>query len=186
MIYVFPNGGPMSWYNYPQKENGMGEDVFVQELIPHVDSTYRTKATRGKRALEGFSQGGRGTTRIMFKYPELFESVAPGGSGYEPEERIRNNGGEESPKVRFEKGNDAWTLAKEYSLRKSPPPLRPLIWVGTKGFNYQYNLQYLKYLDSLGIPSEKLIVPGAPHSARLIYEQKGLDIMRFHERNFKR
>ena len=118
MIYVFPNGGPMSWYNYPQKENGMGEGVFVQELIPHVDSTYRTKATRGKRALEGFSQGGRGTTRIMFKYPELFESVAPGGSGYEPEERIRNNGGEESPKVRFEKGNDAWTLAKEYSLRK--------------------------------------------------------------------
>jgi S-formylglutathione hydrolase FrmB len=186
MIYVFPNGGPMSWYNYPQKENGMGEDVFVQELIPHVDSTYRTKATRGKRALEGFSQGGRGTTRIMFKYPELFGSVAPGGSGYEPEERIRNMGGEESPGIRFEKGNDAWTLAKEYSLRKSPPPLKPLIWVGTKGFNYEYNLKYLKYLDSLGIPFEKLIVPGAPHSARLIYEQKGLDIMRFHERNFKR
>lgn len=186
MIYVFPNGGPMSWYNYPQKENGMGEDVFVKELIPHVDSAYRTHATRDKRGLEGFSQGGRGTTRIMFKYPELFGSVAPGGSGYEPEERIRNRGGEESPGVRFDKGNDAWTLAKEYSLRKSPPPLKPLIWVGTKGFNYEYNLKYLKYLDSLGIPSEKLIVPGAPHSARLIYEKKGLDIMRFHERNFKR
>ena len=186
MIYVFPNGGPMSWYNYPQKENGMGEDVFVKELIPHVDSAYRTHATRGKRGLEGFSQGGRGTTRIMFKYPELFGSVAPGGSGYEPEERIRNRGGEESPGVRFDKGNDAWTLAKEYSLRKSPPPLKPLIWVGTKGFNYEYNLKYLKYLDSIGIPSEKLIVPGAPHSARLIYEKKGLDIMRFHERNFKR
>ena len=27
-IYVFPNGGPMSWYNYPQRENGMGENVF--------------------------------------------------------------------------------------------------------------------------------------------------------------
>ena len=103
-----------------------------------------------------------------------------------PEERIGNRGGEESPGVRFDKGNDAWTLAKEYSLRKSPPPLKPLIWVGTKGFNYEYNLKYLKYLDSLGIPSEKLIVPGATHSARLIYEKKGLDIMRFHERNFKR
>ena len=27
-IYVFPNGGPMSWYNYPQVKNGQGEDVF--------------------------------------------------------------------------------------------------------------------------------------------------------------
>ena len=186
MIYVFPNGGPMSWYNYPQKENGMGEKVFVQELIPHVDSTYRTYARRGKRGLEGFSQGGRGTTRIMFKYPELFGSVAPGGSGYEPEERIRNNQGEESPKVRFAKGYDAWTLAREYSLRKSPPPLKPLIWVGTKGFNYEYNLKYLKYLDSLGIPSERLIVAEAPHSAKIIYEKKGLELMKFHERNFEK
>lgn len=184
MIYVFPNGGPMSWYNYPQKKNGMGENVFIHELIPQVDSTYRTYATRGKRALEGFSQGGRGTTRIMFKYPELFGSVAPGGSGYEPEERIKNNEGEESPKVRFAKGYDAWTLAKEYSLRKRPSPLKPLIWVGTKGFNYEYNLKYLKYLESLGIPSERLIVQDAPHSAKIIYEKKGLDLMNFHNRNF--
>ena len=184
MIYVFPNGGPMSWYNYPQKENARGEDVFVKEVIPHVDSTYRTYATREKRGLEGFSQGGRGTTRIMFKYPELFGSVAPGGSGYEPEERIRNNQGEESSTVRFAKGYDAWTLAKEYSLRKSPPPLKPLIWVGTKGFNYEYNLKYLKYLDSLGIPSERLIVQDAPHSAKIIYEKDGLSLMKFHNINF--
>ena len=101
MICVFPNGGPMSWYNYPQKENGMGEGVFVKELIPHVDSTYRTHATRGKRALEGFSQGGRGTTRIMFKYPELFGSVAPGGSGYEPEEELETMGARNRRRVRF-------------------------------------------------------------------------------------
>ncbi|MEC9123500.1 MAG: alpha/beta hydrolase-fold protein, partial [Verrucomicrobiota bacterium] len=113
-IYVFPNGGPMSWYNYPQKENGLGEDVFVKELIPHVDSKYRTHGTRAKRGLQGFSQGGRGTTRIMFKYPGLFGSTAPGGSGYEPEERIRDNDGEESSNVRFAKGYDTWTLAQKY------------------------------------------------------------------------
>ena len=75
-IYVFPNGGPMSWYNYPQIDNGQGEDVFVKELIPHIRETYRTR----ELALEGFSQGGRGTTRIMFRHPELFVSAAPGKS----------------------------------------------------------------------------------------------------------
>ena len=71
---------------------------FVKELIPHVDATYRTFGTRAKRGIQGFSQGGRGTTRIIFKYPEMFGSTAPGGSGYEPEERIRDNDGAESPK----------------------------------------------------------------------------------------
>jgi enterochelin esterase-like enzyme len=183
-IYVFPNGGPMSWYNYPQKENGRGEDVFVKELIPHVDATYRTDGTRAQRGLQGFSQGGRGTTRIMFKYPELFGSTAPGGSGYEPEEKIRDNAGEESKSVKFAKGYDAWTLAQKYSKRRNAPPLKPMIWVGTKGFNYEYNLKYMKYLDQLGIPYEKLVVPDAPHSAKLIYEKKGLELMQFHDRNF--
>jgi endo-1,4-beta-xylanase len=58
--------------------------------------------------------------------------------------------------------------------------------VGTKGFNYEYNLKYLKYLDSLGIPSERLIVAEAPHSAKIIYEKKGLELMKFHERNFEK
>ena len=183
-IYVFPNGGPMSWYNYPQKENGMGEDIFVKELIPHVDATYRTDGTRAQRGLQGFSQGGRGTTRIMFKYPELFGSTAPGGSGYEPEEKIRDNAGEESKSVKFAKGYDAWTLAQKYSKRRNAPPLKPMIWVGTKGFNYEYNLKYMKYLNKLGIPYEKLIVADAPHSAKIIYEKKGLELMQFHNRNF--
>ena len=183
-IYVFPNGGPMSWYNYPQVKNGQGEDVFIKEMIPHVDATYRTFGTRAKRGIQGFSQGGRGTTRIIFKHPELFGSTAPGGSGYEPEERIRDNDGAESQNIRFAPGYDAWTLAKAYSKRKNAPPLNPLIWVGTKGFNYEYNLKFMKYIDGLGIHYEKLIVPDAPHSTKIIYEKSGIALMQFHDRNF--
>jgi endo-1,4-beta-xylanase len=183
-IYVFPNGGPMSWYNYPQVKNGQGEDVFIKEMAPHVDATYRTFGTRAKRGIQGFSQGGRGTTRIIFKYPEMFGSTAPGGSGYEPEERIRDSNGVESKSVRFAPGYDAWTLAKAYSKRKDAPPLKPLIWVGTKGFNYEYNLKFMKYLDELEIPYKKLIVPDAPHSTKIIYEKSGLALMQFHDRNF--
>ena len=46
----------------------MGCDVFIDELIPHIDATYRTVAERGGRGLEGFSQGGRGTVLVTGGY----------------------------------------------------------------------------------------------------------------------
>ena len=42
----------------------------------------------------------------------------------------------------------------------------------------------MKYLDKLGIPYETLIVPDAPRSAKVICETNGLDLMRFHDKNF--
>ncbi len=44
----------------------------------------------------------------------------------------------------------------------------------------------MAFLDSLKIPYERLIVEDAPHSAKIIYDKKGLDLMRFHARNFER
>jgi len=183
-IYIFPNGGPMSWYNYPKIKNGSGEDVFVKELIPHIDESYRTIGSRKGRALEGFSQGGRGTTRIMFKHPELFCSAAPGGSGYEPEQRIRDNEGAESERVKFAPGYNTWDLAEEFSKREKKPKLPILLWVGTMGFNYEFNLKFSEYLSELKIPHSKLIAEGAKHSAFEIYQKRGSELMKFHQKNF--
>ncbi|MCF6313800.1 MAG: esterase family protein [Verrucomicrobiales bacterium] len=185
MIYVFPNGGPMSWYNYPKKENGLGEDVFVKELIPHIDKKWRTTGQASGRAIEGFSQGGRGTTRIMFKYPALFASAAPGGSGYGPEKRIQENGGKESEHVQFAEGDNAWDLAEKFAEQKDRPALPIMLWVGTKGFNYKFNLKFSKYLGELKVPHEKLIIEGVDHSAVRNYEKRGLELMQFHQKNFK-
>ena len=105
MIYVFVNGGPVSHYNMPNRKDAQGEDVFIKELIPHIDKTYRTIADRSGRGLEGFSQGGRGTTRIMFKHPELFCSAAPGGAGHATEKRISEENGKESDSLIFSPGD---------------------------------------------------------------------------------
>ena len=166
MIYVFINGGPMSHYDYPQIENGQGESVFIEELIPHVDSTYRTVASRKGRGLEGFSQGGRGTTRIMFRHPELFCSAAPGGGGFATEKKISENDGHESDRVVFAEGYNAYDTARVYasSEKQNRYPLRILVHVGTKGFNYDNNLAYMQFLNQLGIEFEKLIVQDAPHN----------------------
>lgn len=190
ILYVFVNGGPVSHYNVPDqigvpgKPDARGADVFIQELIPHIDATYRTLATREARGLEGFSQGGRGTMRLSLRYPELFSSVAAGGGGYETEKRISESpDSAESETLRFAKGDNTWDLAKAYADRDDAPRMRLMIYVGTKGFNYENNLQYMKYLESLGISHQSLIVPGVPHSAMGIYEKSGLEIMRFHQAN---
>ena len=182
-IYVFPNGGPMSWYNYPQIENGSGEDVFVKETIPHIDATYRTLGKQG-RALEGFSQGGRGTTRILLRHPELFVSAAPGGSGYEPEKRIQENNGAESERVVFAPGYNTWDLAKKFADREDRPALPIRLWVGTKGFNYEFNLKFSDYLKELGVEHDLLIAEGVDHSAYRFYEKRGLELMQWHQANF--
>lgn len=186
MIYVFVNGGPVSHYNMPERENALGADIFVKELIPHVDATYRTIASREGRGIEGFSQGGRGTTRLMFRYPKLFGSAAPGGAGHETEKSISENGGRESNTLVFTEGDNTYDLARKYatSLTDQSPALPILIHVGTKGFNYQNNLAYMEFLDELKIPYRRLIVKDVPHSAAGIYEKRGAEIMKFHASNF--
>lgn len=186
MIYVFVNGGPVSHYNMPKRDNAMGEDVFVKELIPHIDQSYRTIANREGRGLEGFSQGGRGTTRIMFRHPELFGSAAPGGAGHETERKISEDNGRESDSLIFTPGYNTYDLAREYARQRTgeTPSLPILIHVGTKGFNYENNLAYMKFLDELKIPYQRLIVEDVPHSAGEVYQKRGLELMRFHAKNF--
>ena len=65
-IFIAINGGRALNYN------SMVETMFINELIPHIDSKYRTIASREGRAVEGFSMGGFGTAKFVFKYPELF------------------------------------------------------------------------------------------------------------------
>ena len=191
VIVVWPNGGRVSWYDY---EDSRGEEVFVRELIPYIDRTYRTVAHRAGRALQGFSQGGRGTTRIMFRYPELFISAAPGGPGYAVEKLVFENDGVERDRrvavggevnaLDFGKGNDAYSLARDYAKRPTQPPLNIMIWVGTKGFNYEATLEYLGFLDGVGVPAERLIAPGVDHNPSWFYETLGVELLRFHGRHW--
>lgn len=76
MIVVGVNGLKTS--SFVDWENGLVpvQTIIVKEVIPHVDATYRTIATREGRAIEGFSMGGAGAPKIGFKHPELFGAVS--------------------------------------------------------------------------------------------------------------
>ncbi len=47
----------------------------IEELIPHINSTYRTIPSREGRTITGFSMGGGVAASMAFKYPDLFSSV---------------------------------------------------------------------------------------------------------------
>jgi enterochelin esterase-like enzyme len=75
MILVFPNGGKSTLYKDSIDGKSLPETSLIKELIPHIDSTYRTIAARHGRCIEGFSMGGRGSTRLALKHPEMFCSL---------------------------------------------------------------------------------------------------------------
>jgi endo-1,4-beta-xylanase len=76
MLIVFVNGVRNSFYCDSADGKVPVETVIVKDLIPHIDSTYRTIATREGRIIEGFSMGGFGAAHLSFKYPEMFGAVS--------------------------------------------------------------------------------------------------------------
>lgn len=183
VIYVFPNGGRFSHYDHGEFK---GEQAFL-ELIQHIDRNLRTIADRTGRAIEGFSQGGRGTGRDMFKHPELFCSAAPLGGGHQHEKRIsENNGAESSSLVIDPPWNNTWDLAQRYAAKPNAPRLSIFIAVGTEDFNHQANREWSAHLTELGIDHQLVTVPGIPHSSQKLYEKIGEQIMNFHIDNFRR
>ena len=74
-IVVLVQGLPSVRYINAKDGKRPVEDVIVKDLIPHIDATYRTVASREGRAIEGMSMGGYGALRLGFKYPELFGTV---------------------------------------------------------------------------------------------------------------
>lgn len=70
----FTTPAASSWYvNSPA--TGNWEDFMVRELVPHVDATYRTLASRDSRGLLGDGAGGYGAIRFGMRHPEVFGVV---------------------------------------------------------------------------------------------------------------
>ncbi len=98
MIMVFPNGGRATMYQNSGDGRYLAETTFIEELVPHIDSTCRTIADRKGRCLEGFSMGGRGSTHLAMKHPDMFCSLFnQAGNVYSAVEMAKTVGPEEWP-----------------------------------------------------------------------------------------
>ena len=181
-FYVFVNGGAFSHYDY---KGSLAETAFVRELIPHIDSTYRTIANRMGRAVEGYSMGSRATARDIFKYPDLFCSAAALSGVASAELRAAESGGAVRSGRNVGAKNNAWNLAQQYAADGAAPEINLLVTVGANDPERLAPTEaWISHLRSLGIKVEYHVVPGVPHALPLLYQAFGDTVMRHHERCF--
>ena len=76
MIFVMPEAF-RTYYVNDYKGSFLYEDMFVKELVPYIDSLFRTKADRQHRALMGYSMGGFGALNLHLKHPDVFGTAVP-------------------------------------------------------------------------------------------------------------
>lgn len=87
MIIIMPDAG-VTWYINSHDGKVKFEDFFVQELIPHVDATYRSRPTKEFRAVAGLSMGGHGSFLMATRHPDLFVACAPLSGAFWTEEEV--------------------------------------------------------------------------------------------------
>ena len=73
IVVVMP-GGANNWWADGQDEPM--QTAFFDDLIPHVEATYRIIDERQGRMIAGLSAGGFGTVNYVFQYPDMFISAA--------------------------------------------------------------------------------------------------------------
>ena len=188
MIVVFVNGLSLSSFEDSADGKLPVETVSIQELIPHIDATYRTIATREGRAIEGFSMGGSGAAEWGFKYPDLFGAVSilagalfDGTRG--PPRGKQGNGGETTAAPAAI--NNPFELVRRNADQiRGRTPIR--IVVGGKDGLSSRNRAYHELLDELDIPHTFDVVDGAIHAHQPLYDAQGEKNGAFYRSAFER
>jgi S-formylglutathione hydrolase FrmB len=73
MIIVCADGGKRSWYlDSPVDTSFRYETYIMRELIPDIDTRYRTDTVREKRGITGLSMGGHGGLFLGIKHRDMF------------------------------------------------------------------------------------------------------------------
>ena len=163
------------------------DTVFVKDLIPHVDATYRTIASREGRFVEGYSMGGFGAAHFGFKYPELFGTVSIMAGALLDSESVgtpqhlklyeKNFG---SNRASFE-ANSPWILVeKNAALIRGRTAIR--LGVGDQDHLLERDRKFHELLDRLKIENQFFTVPGVAHNGALFYQKLGAAGFEFYQK----
>lgn len=187
VIIVCPQALPIGWYinantSDPKVTSGPIEDVMIKDLIPYIDTHYRTLASMQGRGIEGFSMGGRGALLLAFKHPDLFcaaSSVAGAVVDWEEEPLQRalecTFGDVNNPYSRIY--FDAWhpqVFACQNARHIIQNGMHIRMFVGDKDRLYEENghhitLRFHELLNALQIPHAFSVVPDANHNPLEIF-----------------
>jgi len=163
MILVFPDGSPFGWYvDSPFDSTYRYESYLVRELIPTIDSHYRTLGDRWHRGICGLSMGGHGAISLAEKHPDLFGS-ASSLSGilditrHPTQWHIADRLGPYGQNIRLWRQNSCYYLAP----RLVNAHVKLLFDDGKSDFAFPENLAFHLRLDSLHVAHLFRVFPGA-------------------------
>ncbi len=191
MLVVFPNGLPNGmWCDWKDGSVKL-ETMFMEELIPHIDRTFRTQARREGRIIEGFSMGGYGAARLGFKHPQFFAAVSLLGAG--PLQPDFTEAPRAGPKGRdrvfatvyggdmaYYRAQSPWQLAEQNAVKlRSILLIRQII--GDRDETLRFNRDFKQHLDALRIPHSYRQLPGIPHQPTLVLDRLGEDNWAFYQ-----
>ncbi len=195
-IVVFPNS--MASGMWCDSVDGVTpiETVVVKEIIPRVDSEFRTVSDRRGRAVEGFSMGGYGAARFGFKYADLFSGVSMLAAGpldlefsgpratANPSERTRILDEVYGGKIENFREMSPWKLAERHQKRiKADAKIR--IVIGADDFTLESNRRFSGLLDQLEISHLFDIRPGVAHDTMKLLSSLGDDYGNFYSELFE-
>mgnify|MGYP000882878247 FL=1 len=181
MIMVFPNGGRTTMYQDSGDGRFMAETMMIKELIPHIDATYRTLADRKARCIEGFSMGGRGSTHLAMRYPELFGSLFnQSGDVYHVSDVSKAPNTYLGGDVERLKANDPY-LNLEKNLAFIKANLRIQVACGTADPDHLVTVrEYHAALTKAGVPHSYFEVEGLDHNQKKMIDGRKATWFDFH------
>ncbi len=187
MIIVFPNGGRSTMYQDSADGRFLAETNIINELIPHFDRTYRTIADRNGRCIEGFSMGGRGSTHLAMKFPQMFCSLFnQSGNVYHVSDASRLPNDYLGENVERLQSNDPyWNLKKNVAYIRDH--LRIQVACGTEDPDHLTTVrEYHAALTELGIKHEYFEVEGLDHNQKTMINGRKEVWFNFHIESLKR
>ena len=167
-ILVMPDGGQGFYVNSVVDPKSKLEDLIIKDLIPYIDSQYRTRPDRDGRAVAGFSMGGFGAALFGLKHYDKFGAfatlsgpvnIARNVEGMDMNSKTQKLFGAPFTPERLER--DPLTL-----VTKVPADQMPLIYMacGGQDFMLDSSRQFAKLLSEKKIPYEYREVSPGGHS----------------------
>ena len=168
-IIVMPEGGTGWYVNNVANPTLAWEDYLILDLIPYVDSHYRTVRTRQGRAIAGLSMGGYGALTLGLRHPRVFAAIASLSGTLDAAQADVYNGITE-PKLKkvleddFGAAENPARAAEDpfELIKKVSPDEMPELYlaIGSSDFLLETNRAFVKLLSELHLRYRYCEIPG--------------------------
>lgn len=166
VIFVCP-AGQNSWYWDAPADSSMRMESFItDDLVPWVDSTFRTVPKASQRAVTGLSMGGHGALWLALRHPDVFGNCGSTSGGVD----IRPFPGSWNMARwlgTYSDNSEVWDSHTVMNLvdRAKEARLCMIFDCGTDDFFFAVNNAFDKALTDRGVMHLYLTSPGAHNGA---------------------